>query len=320
MDPPGLSKPARYFPIRNGRHEFSAGFSPLETSFGNGRPDLLHFQLDSQFDHHRKSKLSSRQEQLGKYYFPLIQDHGLRQKVVQWMISRLVIETPDYFTVSVDAEGGKVVHCRLTGEILILDGCGGYMTGGSVRPEYLDGVDALACQVQEDLAVMTMGDGTGKLVLLHLCFPNHWSGEEKIGRNFQEVHQPVAGFERLAQSAPQLMESVMDRGPYVRFAWGLTTDDELNRHPDRSPCGILPRRLDVVEGLDELYMRIERQVLAPLPGTDAFIFLIRTYFLNVAELDGDEQVELSSALVSMTQKQRIYKGLARGWERILELL
>ena len=75
-----------------------------------------------------------------------------------------------------------------------------------------------------------------------------------------------------------------------------------------------------VTRLDEINMRVERQVLTPLPGTDAFVFLIRTYFLNVAELSAPERISLRLALKSMTPEQAAYKGLDRVRESVMEVL
>src|SRR5690606_12959336 len=145
-------------------------------------------------------------------------------------------------------------------------------------PPYRDLFDALASQVQEDLSVWkrdtttTMPDpqaGTGEfprewMAAIHLCYANHWGAEEKIGRTFNHVHKPVAGFQKLAQAAPGLVEMMVSKGPFVRFAWGVATDRELNHHPKNEFQG---RQFDPAK--PELQLRIERQTLTSFPEVGA---------------------------------------------------
>lgn len=320
MPPPGLPQPARYFPIRNNRYEVGAGFSPLGTNFGNGEQDGLHFQFDNRFHPYRDSKLTARQERLDRYYITSSDGAGLQPMVVTWLLRTLEHEAAQYFRIGKGEGGRQVLDCRLTGAQLVFEPGEGYAGGCTVQPAPRDGIDALACQVQEDIAVMTLDGGKGKLVLLHLCFPNHWSAEAKIGKSFNTLHAPVAGFENTARAAPRLMQSIMEHGPFVRHAWGLAMDDELNRHPDSPQRGNPMGRPGGVTGPDGINMRVERQVLTPLPGTDAFVFLIRTYFLNVAELSAPERTSLRLALKSMTPEQAVYKGLDRVRESVMEVL
>jgi len=55
-------------------------------------------------------------------------------------------------------------------------------------------------------------------------------------------------------------------------------------------------------------VRVERQNLIGLKEVNAFIFTIRTYFYNVADLSGDEKISLIKAVGSMTDAALEYKG------------
>ncbi|MEH2315065.1 MAG: heme-dependent oxidative N-demethylase subunit alpha family protein [Nostoc sp.] len=39
--------------------------------------------------------------------------------------------------------------------------------------------------------------GKNWLSAVHLCYPNHWSAEEKIGKDFATIHALVAGMEKI---------------------------------------------------------------------------------------------------------------------------
>ncbi len=84
--------------------------------------------------------------------------------------------------------------------------------------------------------------------------------------------------EKITQRAVQLLNSLVNKGPFVRFAWGLATDRYLNHHPI-APEGKNTRfwegrRFDPDN--PELYLRVERQVTHGFPEIDAFMFTIRT--------------------------------------------
>ncbi len=196
-------------------------------------------------------------------------------------------------------------------------------TGYSPTPSYTSALDALACQIQEDLAVVCRrADGSDGLAAVHLCSPNHWAAEEKIGRHFAQVHAPVAGMGLLNQRSADLIRAMIERGPYVRFAWGLGTDTRLNHHPEPPP-GIPPadwqgRHFDPEH--PRLFVRVERQVLWGFPQQEAALFTIRTYFRDCARLTPQERTQLRLAISSMTPQTLAYKGLAAHHDPILEWL
>jgi len=195
--------------------------------------------------------------------------------------------------------------------------------GHSPSPPYTNALDALACQVCEDLAVVCRRpDGGDWLAAVHLCSPNHWAAEDKVGRPFAQVHAPVAGMGPLNQRSNDLVRAMIERGPYVRFAWGLGTDSRLNHHPEPPP-GIAPekwqgRHFDPQH--PRLFLRLERQVLWGFPQEEAALFTIRTYFRDCAHLPTQERAQLRLALLSMTPETLIYKGLAAHRDAILEWL
>ena len=103
------------------------------------------------------------------------------------------------------------------------------------------------------------------------------------------------------------------KGPFVRFAWGVATDRELNHHPANELQG---RTFDTMDPVLEL--RIERQTLTSFAELSASLFTIRTYFLDVAgELSAEERLALGSAIDSMSPESLVYKGLDGSKEEIV---
>lgn len=309
-----LPPPADYLPVEE-RFEFRVGLARLGADFGNGAADGRVFQLDDRWHAYREAKLEARRERLDKYVArsPAF-TAGAERAVTAFLLAQLPREYPERFR-RTDADGCVELACELSGETLHFDSelrLADARTPRPLAPDYQDGLDALLCQVQEDLAFVAAADDGDRLAYLHLCFPNHWSAQDKVGSDFRAVHGPVPGFERIGRQARRLVDAMTERGPFVRFAWGLATDTRLNHHP-QPPPGHDPaqwhgRHFDPAD--PRLFLRMERQVTVGLPQVPGFLFTIRTYFRDVAELDGASRRKLAAALASMDERTAAYKGVA----------
>lgn len=326
MDKLQLPNEAKYFPLQNGLYEVAPGLKVFGTDFGNGAADRCIFQIDADFPKYQQNKQRCREEGIGKYYCADRFEPETKKAIVQFLAKRLTEEHPGYFQWST---AGTQVDCALSGDKIPLD-LGTAKTSTESSTRYTDAFDGLCSQVQEDLAVWQCSRGPdGKitaewLAALHLCSPNHWAASEKVGRSFSAVHQPVAGFEKMHRSALSLVDAMITRGPYVRFAWGIATDDRLNHHP-QPPIHISSaewhgRSFDPHN--PKLFLRIERQTLTPFPEVNASLFTIRTYFEDCAELKKDPQKreKLKAAILSMTPDSLSYKGLSENHQEILNWL
>lgn len=313
-----LPAPARFFPLAHGTYDVSAGLRPLGTDFGNGAVDRNVFLIDANYPRYREAKLRSRAERLETYYpQPVRLSAELRGAAARFIGETLAREHERHFAMS-DAAGGFEIRSTLTRERFVISNQGELLEQESTAaPAYRDGLDALATLLQEDIALWTRAaDGSEWLAAAHLCFPNHWAAEDKVGRAFNVVHAPVAGFQRLAKAAPSLIDGMIAKGPFVRFAWGVATDAELNHHPRAAFQG---RQFDPLK--PELYVRVERQTLHGFQREQGSLFTIRTYFLNCAtELNANERAALCAAIRSMSPEALIYKGLTQSRDAVLEWL
>lgn len=313
-----------YFPLDRQRFEFKAGLHILGTDFGNGDADTKVFQIDASFDHYRLCKLRARAERLSKYYQLHQYTPAVAQQIARFIAYRLTQEHASDFSVEQRTHGGTVLNCALTGEALVFGADMQLIEAKSqVDPPYVSSLDALACQTQEDLAVLRVADRQW-LSAVHLCFPNHWAAEEKIGRNFAEIHSPVPGMEKISARAHALVDAMIYKGPYVRFAWGLSTDTHLNHHPQSRPD--VPQHAWQGRAFSrtrpELWLRIERQTSWGFPQIAAALFTIRTYFTDCRQIrrDSSKLARLTSAIESMTPDTLRYKGIADAKPEILRWL
>ena len=198
--------------------------------------DARVFQFDAGFAEYRKVKQAARAERLGKIY----QDPRLPPEVAgvvcRFIARRLAEEHPGLFAAE-EQDGTLTLHCALSGETLRFDPEMRGVTGGDAKPPYADPFDALAAQVQEDLAVVRRAAKKDWASAIHLCFPHRWTVEEKIGLDFVTMHLPVPGMESFRK--PGMVTNMVQYGPFMRFVWELCTDTRLNHHRVPPP-GIAP--------------------------------------------------------------------------------
>lgn len=327
-----LSAPAFYFPVDAGAYVMKAGLRRLGTAFGNGAADQCIFQFDRDWLRYRRNKMQARVESLPKYYCTAPRfGSGERHAVTRFLLDTLLHEYPTLFRLQFLSKGKRALHCLLSGERLCFEqnlALSETLTesgaGSETQPPYRDSIDALACQIQEDLCVIsTAPKGHGRVLLLHLCAPNHWAAAERIDRSFQQAHAPVPKFDRIARHTPALLDYLREAGPYVRFAWGLATDRRLNHHPEPAagwadPATWHGRRFN--RAVPALYLRVERQVLTRIAANDCVLFTIRTYFTDVQELDPKQRSALAHAIGAMDGQIARYKGLLGQQEDLVRWL
>lgn len=311
--------PARYFPIARGVYEVAPGLKLLGADLGNGAMDQRIFQIDANFPRYRQNKLDCRKDRLEKY----VQQSDFAPKaervLVEWMIERLTTEYPDIFS----TDGNRIV-CRHTDEIITLSEDKKLLHCSNANIAYRSAFDALANQVPEDICLTQREGSRDWLAAAHVCSPGHWSAEEKIGKPFTAIHEPVAGIAAINQNAGHFVEMMINRGPFVRFAWGFGTDDRLNHHP-QPPAGHDPdnwrgRAFDPHNPV--FFLRVERQTIWGLPSINAAAFIIRVSHLTAEQIRSNplERDQLISALKSMTPESRRYKGIDRSLDAILNWL
>ena len=91
----------------------------------------------------------------------------------------------------------------------------------------------------EDVVICQLAPEQDWLAAIHLCAPNHWAAHDKIGKPFNVVHGNIPGMEKINQHYFKMLELLVQKGPFTRFAWGLATDNRLNHHPE-PPLGFDP--------------------------------------------------------------------------------
>ncbi|CAA9571938.1 MAG: hypothetical protein AVDCRST_MAG18-2077 [uncultured Thermomicrobiales bacterium] len=179
-------------------------------------------------------------------------------------------------------------------------------------------LDWLGRQVQEDLLIMAEDAAGGTpLVAGHLCFAAGWCLDDKLGRSFLAIHDPVPIFaDRVGRSADLLMQRLKPDHPTGRVGWSITTSPELNRAPavtdgrrDEGPT------IDALNAGERCYLRLERQTFSRLPRTRGVLFTIHTSLTPLAGVLAEDAPararRVAAVLRTMPAPLLRYKGIDR---------
>ena len=160
--------------------------------------------------------------------------------------------------------------------------------------------------------------GSHKLVAGAVCFPSSWSLAEKMGHPLAAIHDPVPTVNsRFGARIDTFLSRMKPGTAWERSNWGLSRSPDLNQHPNRK----LPR-LDATVGMHEVFLRLEQQILAPLPRTGGTVFGLQLFVYPLRELAEVAEIRngLAHALKTMPPEIAAYKGIANARERIITLL
>jgi dimethylamine monooxygenase subunit A len=265
------SAKARYFPVSPQPLKMVAGLHRLGADFGQAERDRQFFQLDAERPRYLAAKRSAPPQRrvLGDASAGAPE---ARAAALAWMRQTLAREAPQVLRDAAQDDAAR------------------------------DELDALARALQEDFCVLGAGDDfSGAAALIDVRFPTGWRPERLRDAGFQHIHAPVPGFANREQ-ARSMVRTMVERGPFVRFVWTISPDDQLDHHPDA------PRRASW-SAADGVWLRVERQVTVPLPAASASVFLIRVYHYALEELSAEQRACLWSALCCMPDELRAYKQL-----------
>ena len=268
-----------YFPVLPVPLRMQAGLVRFGTDFGNGETDQRFFPRDATTSRYLAEKARVLAAQPAREAFSLegVADEACVAAARAWFSDTLRRE-------------GHAATAELSGS-------------------------ALGRALVEDFAVLRRDDaGADRVLWLHACFPSGWRPEHVIGHSFARIHAAIPAFDAVARKTKSLVEALVTRGPYVRFVWTVTADDELDHHPEQG------RRLAWSATTERAFLRVERQTTVPLPTQAGCVFLIRTYQYDFAELSPENRQVLAQALEQMPPELLRYKSLTTALPRALDLL
>ena len=173
----------------------------------------------------------------------------------------------------------------------------------------------LSLTFAEDFAIV---DGaSGCINWLAVALPSHWEPQDKIGRHFSAVHEPVADSELLIKASDALVRLVTGADRWERFVWNITDQPRLHVHPARSGG---PRWAQTA--VDQAWWRTERQTFLPVLGHGLAVFTtaVDVQRLETALSTPGQWHQLHDAVASMSPAVLVYRGLLGVREPMLNWL
>lgn len=319
-----MNKCPFYFPLENGRYEVKPGLYPLGTDFGNGQLEHRTFQIDTNYDKYIREKRQALNNKIENYYCTFNPSLSTLVRICSYIAYQLNKEYPTFYSLETNSDQITLL-CRPIGKLKPKKIVIPINYSATNLNLLLSVMNQLLLIIQEDIAIVELTDEADDFIsLLHLCFPNYWSATEKIGKSFIDAHKPVPEMQSIQKRSKQLISALIEKGPFVRFAWGLSTDDRLDHHFESDTKSFQNSETDKLFNSRDpkLYLRVERQVITGFSDVNSFMFTIRTYIYNVAELKRNvkKRDALISALGTMSEATLKYKGLFNSKDLILEWL
>ncbi len=268
-------------------------------------PDIPWTRIFPDIDH--RWIMGLRQGDLAAFFAPQDPTGTVRAQRQRWFSD----EPEKYTALLPEAEAAMLETCELA------------RTLGSpvnaVEGSPLDQLLELGPAWEPDLVWMHPGaDGVHHLAGGAVCFPSSWSMPEMLGRPMHLVHQLVPGLnDLLARQIDTFLAKLSPGSAWQRENWGVSRDGELNHHPSR------PRAvLDATVTLEEVWIRLEHQLLLKLPSSGSVLFGIRLELVPLADMLADRTAaQRFSRLISTMQPTAArYKGVESARPALLAIM
>ena len=272
----------RYRPFHKGIYTTTPSLIPLGTDFGNGVLDAIPLQLDK-----GTAALIANKHQI-QTYRPLILMSNISESVAASAIQQLSDERDIAQTAVGDVYPDTTQLHGIWRE-----------TTSALESRFT----ALSLAIGEDIAIVEIdSEGNDRNALMSIAAPSRWAPEEKIGRSFVATHTPVPNMEKTLAVAAKLQQMLLERAPFVRFTWGISTTPALDTHPSVT---------EPPYAGGDAWLRTERQVIRRIPEHQAFLFTIRVMVEPLSDIRKSitDASALAAALRSMDEKSRIYKSV-----------
>jgi len=179
------------------------------------------------------------------------------------------------------------------GESLLIKSSGRIISLAESEP---DPLLALAQIVQEDITLLHRDSaGVYRLAAGCVCFPSHWSLEQKMGMTVQEIHAPVPELNaRIGGKIDALLDRLSPERPMARINFLINYNPRLSQMPElESLVPHVPSKLTADNIGEVLWLRNEYETLSKLPKSDDIIFTLKTYQTQLRDVPAETARKLA---------------------------
>lgn len=140
-----------------------------------------------------------------------------------------------------------------------------------------------------------------------VCFPSFWALQAKLGCTLSETHRPVPGLNAaLGRQIDTFLNKLVPDEAWLRENAGYCRSADRNQHPNQRS-----RPLDAAISLDEVWVRLEHQMLLKMPLSKSVLFAIRVEVVPLRQVleSAELAANLARLLKTMSPEAAEYKGL-----------
>lgn len=216
------------------------------------------------------------------YFMALVESNAAQWDVVEKVINELVRHDPDRFSIEKNELRWTFTNKRLNESH-------SFTFGDASTLPYAP-LDWIGRHVQEDLIIL---NEKGEVVAGQLCFPSGWAMEEKIGKQFIEVHAPLPAVTNpMIETANRFIAHLPVGKSFMRNNWGFRYGDQLDLSSKYSATYRAKLEADAPsfsheDVAEKIFLRVEHQTLTRLQNSGYVLFTIHTYHHSVKEVVSD---------------------------------
>jgi dimethylamine monooxygenase subunit A len=180
----------------------------------------------------------------------------------------------------------------------------------------MDPMEYMGRQVQGDFVLLDQRNGTLYADAGFITSQADWSLAFDVGMAWHEWHGPVPQVTKLGvmDRALKFLMALQLGAPVRRLNWTMTINPRLDTSPENYPLWGGDRNKVTLDNVGELvHLRVELQSLFRLPRSNAIVFSIRCYLINMNELTTSARwaKRFHRVLKSLHPDLVEYKGLTK---------
>lgn len=171
----------------------------------------------------------------------------------------------------------------------------------------------LARVIAEDLCLLEFKNGAWQLVAAVVIFPSRWNLLEKIGKNLDQIHSPVPGYDQALQPfMTDTFNKIKPDRPVWRKNWSLHETSLLHEPVYKSSPATV----------ENYWWRTERQTLTALEGGKYILFTIRNRSEPFKWIKSDPFAaeQFAKTLATLSPEMLQYKHLVEKREELISYL
>ena len=240
----------------------------------------------------------------------------------QWDTLELLMEEqaagyPDHFTLIRNGDQWRWINRPL--------GIDDSFTFGDASTLPYEPFEYITRQAQGDFCIVDQRDSNLWMDAGMVTTQADWSLDFDIGMNFMEWHGPVPLAHQIGvfDRALKFLLNLQQGKPTRRFNWTMTINPRLDTSPENYHKWGPDRTTVTPENVGEkVHLRVELQSLWRLPRSNAILFVIRCYLMNMDELVTVPKWARRFPRVLKTLPPELidYKGLTRFRETTIDWL